>query len=192
LKNIVYQPGNREIACVKAIEPLPKPFVTIAGRYFPTRARELTALEAYLKLIKFLLPSDSLITTSYLWHTDLHTENIFVNPDDPTQIIGIIDWQAASLVPLYENASLPALLDYEGPPLNGIERPEYPTDLDLLETGERARSVDNWMDMTLAAYCRTLLYHKSEHLYRAVEFRETISYDLLIYTRNILIDGEAV
>ncbi|KAF4629416.1 hypothetical protein G7Y89_g8732 [Cudoniella acicularis] len=184
--------GNREIACIKAIEPLPKPPLTIAGRYVPTRAKKLAALESYMKLIKFLLPTDSSITTSHIWHSDLHTENIFVNPDEPTEILGIIDWQSAALVPLYENAFLPALLDYDGPPLNGVERPEEPKDLDQLDKAERAKAFNNWMDMTLASYYRNLMYHANERMYRAIEFREMISYDLLIHARNILIDGEAI
>lgn len=177
---------------MKAIEPLPKPHVYIAGRYIPSQAKKLAVLEAYLKLIKFLLPTDSSITTSHIWHTDLHTENIFVSPDDPTQIVGIIDWQAASLIPLYENASLLALLDYEGPPLNGIERPEKPKNLDELDKVEHDRAFDNWMDMMLASYYRNLIYKRNPRLYRAVEYYETISYDLLSYARNILIDGELI
>lgn len=34
-----------------------------------------------------------------LFHLDLHARNIFVNPDDPTQILGIIDWQSAAVEP---------------------------------------------------------------------------------------------
>lgn len=115
-----------------------------------------------------------------------------MNPDDPTKILGIIDWQASSLVPLYENASLPALLDYVGLPIDGIERPEMPKNLDKLDKVEGARAIDNWIDMTLAVYYRMVIFHTNERLYRAVEFRETISYDLLIYARNILIDGEVI
>ncbi|EPE31723.1 Protein kinase-like (PK-like) [Glarea lozoyensis ATCC 20868] len=184
--------GDREIACVKAVDPIPKPFVTLAGRYIPTREKKLAALEAYLKLIKFLLPTDSTITTSHIWHSDLHLENIFVNPDDPTEIVGILDWQSSSLSPLYENSASPALLDYEGPRLKGIERPEFPKHLDELDKAEHDRAFDNWMDMTLAAYYRTLIHYTNKPLYRAMEFQETLSFRLLTYARNILIDGELV
>ncbi|KAL3419984.1 hypothetical protein PVAG01_08483 [Phlyctema vagabunda] len=118
--------------------------------------------------------------------------DFYRGPYDPTRILGIIDWQASSLVPLYENASMPALLDYVGPPIEGIERPEMPKNLDGLDKVERARAVDNWMDMTLAVYYRMVIFHTNKRLYSAVEFRETISYDLLIYARNILIDGEVI
>jgi hypothetical protein len=87
---------------------------------------------------------------------------------------------------------LPALLDYEGPPLQGIERPEFPKNLDQLDKVERARCVNNWRDMTLAAYYRTLLHKTNKRLYHAIEFQETTSYELLTYARNILIDGEII
>jgi hypothetical protein len=36
-----------------------------------------------------------------LVHPDLHTSNIFVDPDDPTKITSIIDWQSASIEPVF-------------------------------------------------------------------------------------------
>lgn len=184
--------GNREIACVKAIEPLPKPPLTIVGRYIPTPAKKLAALQSYMKLIKFLLPTDPSITTSHVWHSDLHAENIFVNPDQPTEIVGIIDWQSVAMVPLFENSFQPALLDYDGPPLNGLERPEEPKDLDQLDPVQRASAFNKYIEMTLASYYQNLIYYTNKRLFCAIEFRETIGYDLLGYARNILIDGEAV
>jgi len=184
--------GNREIACVKAVQPLPKPPLTIVGRYIPTRAKKLAALESYMKVVKFLLPTDPSITACHVWHSDLHVENIFVNPDNPTDIVGIIDWQSVALVPLFENASQPGLLDYDGPPLNGLERPEEPKDLDQLDPVQHAAAFDKYMDMTLASFYHNLIYYTNKPLFRAIQFRETINYSLLASARNILIDGEAV
>jgi hypothetical protein len=184
--------GDREMACVKAVQSLPKPPLTIVGRYVPTRAKKLAALQSYLKLIKFLLPIDPLITTSHIWHSDLHGENIFVNPNQPTEIIGIIDWQSVGLNPLFESSPQPAILDYDGPPLDGLERPEEPKDLDQLDPVQRASAFDRYMEMTLASYYRNLIYYTNKRLFRVIEFQDTISYDLLVYARNILIDGEAI
>jgi hypothetical protein len=38
-----------------------------------------------------------------LFHPDFHTRNIFVDQDDPTQITGVIDWQAAAIGPVFVN-----------------------------------------------------------------------------------------
>lgn len=39
-----------------------------------------------------------------LFHPDLHARNIFVDPDDPTKISGIIDWQSAAVEPAFVHA----------------------------------------------------------------------------------------
>lgn len=39
-----------------------------------------------------------------LFHPDLDARNIFVDPDDPTQILGIIDWQSAAVQPAFVHA----------------------------------------------------------------------------------------
>jgi hypothetical protein len=96
------------------------------------------------------------------------------------------------MVPLFENSIQPALLDYDGPPLNGLERPEEPKGLDQLDPVQRTSAFDKYIEMTLASYYQNLIYHTNKRLFCAIEFRETISYELLGYARNILIDGEAV
>ncbi|THX69793.1 hypothetical protein D6D08_05922 [Aureobasidium pullulans] len=40
-----------------------------------------------------------------LLHPDFHTRNIFVNPSNPTQVTGIIDWQSAAIEPAFVNAA---------------------------------------------------------------------------------------
>jgi hypothetical protein len=39
--------------------------------------------------------------TPILVHPDLHMSNIFVDPEDPTKITSIIDWQSASIEPAF-------------------------------------------------------------------------------------------
>jgi len=36
-----------------------------------------------------------------LFHPDFHARNIFVDPSNPTQVTGIIDWQAAAIEPVF-------------------------------------------------------------------------------------------
>ncbi|WPG98101.1 Hypothetical protein R9X50_00088700 [Acrodontium crateriforme] len=36
-----------------------------------------------------------------LFHPDFHTRNILVEPEDPTVITGIIDWQSAAIEPAF-------------------------------------------------------------------------------------------
>lgn len=183
--------GRREMACVEAIDPLPRPPATMVGRYIPTRARKLAALKLYMKLVPYLLPTDPTITTGHLWHNDLHGENIFVDATDHGKITGIIDWQSASIAPLFDHTHPPSFLDYEGPELDGIEQPAEP-DLAGLAPEARAFASALYWEMVLACAHRNLVHYRNARLERAYVFSSTLAYTLLITARNLLLDGEAI
>ncbi|KAL8826673.1 MAG: hypothetical protein Q9170_007313 [Blastenia crenularia] len=183
--------GHREIACIREVAELPKSPLTLCGprSYIPTRHKKTAAVENYLKVFKYLLPTDESITKSYLWHGDLHTENILVDSEHPTQIVGLIDWQSTDLLPLYDHARQPYILDYDGPPVNGLERPilaEGHADPD-----ERRRARILYHNMSLVALYRRLAKGQSKTLYRAMEFRDSMDFDLLSFAGYLLVDGEA-
>ena len=185
--------GHREIACVRSLPRLPKSPVTLCGPgiYRPTREKKLRAIQCYLTMIKYLLPTDQSIQSSCLWHSDLHVENIFVNPKDPTEIVGIIDWQSTELAPLFYHARQPYFLDYDGPPTLGLERPRLPENLAQLDPAAQRQAKALYLNRSLSALYKTLLHRQNPPLYRALAFRETSSFDLLLLARNLLVDGEA-
>jgi hypothetical protein len=54
-------------------------------------------------------------------------ENVFVDPDDPSEIYAFIDWQSIELAPLYDHIIEPYILEYNGPPLDALlEQPKLP------------------------------------------------------------------
>jgi len=172
------------------MKELPKSSLTLPGPYIPTRERKLAALDVYSKLVDYLVPTDDSITTSNIWHDDLHGENIIVNPLKPTEIVGIIDWQSVALTPLFENAQLPLFLKYDGPQLKGLETPGYP-DTEGMEAAAADAADKLWNQMTIAAYYRRFTQKRNPILYRAMEFQETLAFALLTYARSLLVDGEA-
>ncbi|KAL5339614.1 hypothetical protein BJX70DRAFT_397562 [Aspergillus crustosus] len=64
-----------------------------------------------LKVAPHLLPSDKELSKPVLWDPDLQGDNIFVNPDQPSEIVSIIDWQAVNPSPLFLQARHPALVE---------------------------------------------------------------------------------
>jgi hypothetical protein len=48
-----------------------------------------------------------------------------------------------------------------------------------------------YLHQSLSALYKTLIYKRNPRLYRAMEFHETSSFDLLLLARNLLVDGEA-
>jgi aminoglycoside phosphotransferase (APT) family kinase protein len=102
---------------MKAIEnpkrPLrPEGIVGPAG-YQPDRALKLSVCRDYLKVVDHILPTDA-CQIPILWHKDLHLDNIFVNPEKPTEIVGLIDWQNSYVAPLFDQVSHPAFWTIRG------------------------------------------------------------------------------
>ena len=125
-----------------------------------------------------------------LWHGDLHVANIFVNPSKPTEIVGLIDWQSTELAPLYDQARQPNIVDYDGPPVDGLERPCLPTDMARLDPAAQKEAQALFLRQSLCALYRTLVHQQSPRLYRALEFQQEPSYELLLLARNLVVDGE--
>lgn len=71
----------------------------------------ISLLARYIKIAPYLLPTDKELLTSNLWHTDLHSGNIFI---EEGHITSIIDWQSAWAGPLFTQARHPQLVDYQG------------------------------------------------------------------------------
>lgn len=83
--------------------------VTSAAQNTPVD--HIRLLQKHLKVAPYLPPTDPDIVTSNLWHTDLHSGNIFVKGN---RITSIIDWQSMWAGPLFLQARHPRLVEYEG------------------------------------------------------------------------------
>ncbi|EAW07758.1 aminoglycoside phosphotransferase family protein [Aspergillus clavatus NRRL 1] len=71
----------------------------------------ISLLQKYLKVAPYLLPNDPAVVAPYIWHTDLHSGNIFVHDG---KISSVIDWQGLWAAPLILQARHPRLVDYNG------------------------------------------------------------------------------
>ncbi len=140
-------------------------------------------------MVKNLIPTDQSIQSACLWH--LHVDNIFVDPKNPTEVTGIMDWQSTEVAPLFNHARQPHLMDYDGPPTLGLERPRLPKDLAQLDPAAQEQAKALYLKSSLSTLYKTLIYKQNSRLYRALAFRETPSFDLLLLARNLLVDGEA-
>ncbi|KAF7542979.1 hypothetical protein G7046_g10081 [Stylonectria norvegica] len=66
-------------------------------------------------VLKALTENQSIrsVSSPALFHPDLHKRNIFVDPADPSKITALIDWQGASMDPVFFSAGeRPDLCDY--------------------------------------------------------------------------------
>ena len=114
-----------------------------------------------------------------------------MDPENPTKLVGIIDWQSTELAPLFEHARQPYFLDYEGPPIVGLERPRLPDNLTQLDPPAQTEAKALFLKQSLSALYRALHHRQNPRLYCAIAFQETSSFDALLLARNLLVDGEA-
>ncbi|KAI9709411.1 MAG: hypothetical protein M1812_007688 [Candelaria pacifica] len=187
--------GYRDIYCVKNIARLPKSPLELwgPGTYQPTREKKLKALQYYIGMIKYLLPVDQSIRSSCLWHEDLHHENILVNPQNPTEVISILDWQSTEVASLFSHARQPPFLNHDGPPMVGLERPRLPENFAQLDPAARKEARRIYIDSTTSTYYKTLLHIQNPRLYNAMVFQESVSFTVLsVVPRQLLLHGEAV
>lgn len=158
--------------------------------YQPTRENKLAALELCTRLVRYLIPSDPLICASYLWHNDLHDENIFVDPEHPTRITGIIDWQSTQTAPLFENTIDPGILDYDGPSIESLEKPTLPETFSTLSEPDKAAELDLYYRKALLIAYRRLI-RKNRALKRVSEFQASTAFSILKLSRRVFEVGEA-
>ncbi|PKY03940.1 phosphotransferase enzyme family protein [Aspergillus campestris IBT 28561] len=186
--------GYREIACVQNMSELPRSPVSLygPGTYRPSRSRKIAALEGYLCLLKYLLPLDRSLSSSYLWHPDLHAENIFVNPERPSEVLGIIDWQSSELLPLFDQARVPYFLDFDGPISDSLSPPQLPADYDKLDPVEQDEAKSLYLTTSLFTLYRKFTLAKNKPLFNAMGFRRSTNFDMMLLAQNLLVDREAL
>ncbi|KAL3481749.1 kinase-like domain-containing protein [Aspergillus californicus] len=109
-------------------------------QYQPSGVKKLSALEIYLKVAPYVLPENTATHASILWHSDLNLQNIFVDPENPGQILGIIDWQSVSASPLFTQVTRPAFLEYNGPLPETLAKVNLPEKFDSLDAEEQRKA----------------------------------------------------
>ncbi|KLO09775.1 hypothetical protein SCHPADRAFT_943361 [Schizopora paradoxa] len=94
-----------------------------------------------------------------LWHPDLHRANIFVTDSAPYTITGLIDWQYASISPLFSQASIPKAFQYTGSRVEFVRdclKPPLPENFDSLSEEDKKLTLEEQLDAGLhAAYERS-------------------------------------
>ncbi|CEJ62630.1 hypothetical protein PMG11_11125 [Penicillium brasilianum] len=122
--------------------------------YRGTFEQQSQLLEVTMAVMKLLDANELLKKASQptLWHTDLHMGNIFVNPDECSRIVSLIDFQSTTVLPAFLQAQWPIFLR---PPQNydyvrGIFQPQLPEDFDKLDEESRIIALREWSQVKLA------------------------------------------
>jgi hypothetical protein len=162
------------------------------GQYRPSRTTKDKALEDYHKISAHILPKDSSSHSPVLWHPDLHTSNIFVDPLEPTRITCIIDWQALHAAPLFIQVRHPALLEFDGPIPEGLTLPPLPSNYDALSPQERLEADKLRSVQSLYKLYEIELLEQSKSAGRALQNRNTLTARITALAGSIFTDGEPI
>ena len=185
---------QRETACLGKFTTFPqvcqKEIFGGPGGYQPSHKAKLSVLQEFLKIHRQIIPHSKGITGGIIWYNDLHTDNIFVDPDNPSQITSIIDWQAMSIYPMFLAAHHPSLIDYDGPKLDGFVQPTLPENFDSLDPEARKAAKDLYSAQLFWLSYEIEVQRAIPELLRAFRYRDTLPGHILGMIGSIYDDGE--
>lgn len=185
--------GKRELASIQQLDLSLRSPISIFGPevYEPNKRRKIRAAESLMDILPLLVPKNQDLLRPCLWHSDLHGENIFVNPDDPTEVTAIIDWQSIEMAPLLTQVGKPPFIAHKGPQAIGLERPQLPIGFGSLSKDEQRRAQDLWLKQSLVVLYNTLISQRDPKLWRCMEHQQTLEYQILSVANLLLFEGEA-
>ncbi|RAK73131.1 phosphotransferase enzyme family protein [Aspergillus fijiensis CBS 313.89] len=140
--DVLRNPALKELAWLRAYGrprfPFERAYRESTNYRLSDPSEHIASLEFYLKIAPELLPPDEFLRP-VLRHPDLQPNNIFVSDD--LDIVGLIDWQHASVLPVFLAAGiLKFFQNYDDPGSLDFRPPPTP-DLDDMEEEEKAEAL---------------------------------------------------
>lgn len=102
----------------------------------------ISLLSQYGLVAPYIIPKQEDLTSPTLRHPDLHQSNIFLRPQS-TDIIGIIDWQGASILPFFFQSGFPVFCDRDPERPQLLERPKLSENFEEMSAGEQEEALIN-------------------------------------------------
>ncbi|EEP82721.1 predicted protein [Uncinocarpus reesii 1704] len=166
--------GNNEIAWIKKYaSPRMNYYVSLKDPELPDQA--LALLLKYLEAIPHLIPNDPEAATNVLWHPDLHLDNVFVDPATG-KITSIIDWQGASVAPMFYQSCVPRMFRHYGPVREGWVVPSRPDNFDTLGAEDQARVDQELENETMHKYYEAMVAKHAPHHWRILNQQRDINH----------------
>lgn len=141
-------------------------YVSLKDPELPDEA--IVLFSKYLKAAPYLIPSNPEAATNVLWHPDLHLDNIFVDPET-CKITSIVDWQSASVAPLFYQSCVPRMFRHDGPVQEGWVVPSRPKNFDSLSTEEQARIDQDLENETIHKYYEAMVFKRAPRHWAVLE-----------------------
>lgn len=194
IEDYILSRAHRELACLQTFTNFPRQQGLFygPGQYQPTAQRKRETLWNYLKVAQYLSPEVKEISKPALWHPDLHGDNIFANPDRPTEILSIIDWQAVNLSPLFLQARHPALIEFEGLIPEGLQSISLPENFDELSAEEQLEAKKLRAAQSLYKLYDIQMIQDCPEIAAALRFRNSLPGQITGLSGSLFSDGEPI
>lgn len=130
-------------------------------------------LEKYMLVASDFVPKQDDLSRPVLRHPDLQPNNLFVSDD--FDILGIIDWQHTSILPLFVAAGIPNYIqNYRDDESVRFIPPKLPEDLDEMDEDDRLAELDQYRRRHLHFFYLGLTQRFNDLHWRAIEQRTTL------------------
>jgi hypothetical protein len=159
--------------------------------FHPSKASKMNVIQEFGRILPYIMPKDDAYTASMLWHNDLHSDNIFVNKDRPTEMTGIIDWQGVHLSPAFLHIHYPSLIEYDGPILDGFERPKLPSNFAELDPIAKKAARTLHTAQSMWGLYQIFIQKQAPDLLRILRYRDTLPCQIMSLIGSTFDDGEA-
>lgn len=160
------------------------------GQYQARTSTKMSTLNNYLKIAPDVLPEEEVTHAAVLWHGDLHTQNIFVDPENPARITGIIDWQSASASPLFLQVTRPSFLDFNGPIPEDLGKVSLPENFDRFSPDEQCEAKALQQAQTLHNLYMARCYQQNPQVFLAMQQRDSLRHQVTVVPGTVLMDYE--
>ena len=115
--------------------------------------------------------------------------NIYVNPEDPTKIVSIIDWQHTQISPLFLQARWPVFLEpKEGYPIGPVPI-DFPDDFDSMDEDDKALATYEWREACVTKAYEARMYLDNGDAYKAMVDLPRVFKELFIRSGQVWQEG---
>lgn len=184
--------AHKEATAIREARSIPTPSVMLCGPglYQPTAEKKLKALESFSEVLPYILPDVEAVAQSYLWHDDLHGENVFLDPENPSTISSIIDWQNTYITPLFDHNITPGPFYRNRFNLRETEEPDFPADFDSMSDDEKRTISRQIMNHQAGASLRKVWRVHLKPVSQTLEFEDSTAWMILQLASRLFENGE--
>lgn len=185
--------ASREIAAVDRglrYTNMPEGMFNGPRQYQSSISAKVLALNNYLKVAADVLPEPECTQSGILWHGHFRLQDIFVDANNLGQITGILDWQTVSIRPMYEQVTLPAFLEFNGPLPSYSQRVMLPGNFHTLSLNEQCEAITLQQAQTLHQLYMSSCRQENPRAYIALQQKDSLRHQVTVMPGLVHMDYE--